>query len=473
VSVTEALHDALQEPNARESQRRVHDIVAKRIDALTPQSRVRTTGYFNHAWAPDFVVVSGDEPERAVFLRFDVRDPTFADDLEHLSYVEPVFVDISAANPYSTVPLIAATDGGFNLERALRASDHAVLVTDVSAIDAFDAQIQNDRDVKTATQQVVVGGRGVVDEPAAERIANSWRSASDATTDADSLALRSALDQVEQYLSRIASIDLETTLRARWIAAGQPADTFPGSEDWTIADRSPWEIARLVVSLVDRSEAVRPRQWRDIASAVSASALGNELYRIGEYREGGAVNELVAAGLDLWTAQYAYVPPLPSDSLERFDWSFGDYSLSLNLISHRAYFTDIGAKWNRVPRANVLPEVRERLRTLSTNDVRGAGILTTEENITQTLRPSSKVPLAQRLAQLLEAEADFAFRAARLETLDVRVPGTAAMAHIDFRRSVVRTSDSVPLRTLALLCARFVAGLRDEELIELEARLLA
>jgi hypothetical protein len=157
--------------------------------------------------------------------------------------------------------------------------------------------------------------------------------------------------------------------------------------------------------------------------------------------------------------------------MERFDWSFGDYSLALNLISRRAYFTDIGKKWSRVPRANVLPEARTRLPTLQTSDVRGAGIVTVEENITQTLRPSSTMTLAERLEQLLGHEDDFAFRAARLETLEVRVPGTHATAHIDFHRSVVRTDVPVSLRSYSLLCGRFVAGLRDDEIKELQARL--
>jgi hypothetical protein len=167
------------------------------------------------------------------------------------------------------------------------------------------------------------------------------------------------------------------------------------------------------------------------------------------------------------------VPPLESGSLERFDWSFGDYSLGLNLISRRAYFTDIGAKWSRVPRANALPDARERLRTLQSSDVRGAGIVTTEENIKETLRPSSKMSLSQRLDQLLGQQDDFAFRTARLQSLEVRVPRTSTTANVDFHRSVVRTTIPVPLRTYALLCARFVAGLHDAEVEELASRLTA
>jgi hypothetical protein len=52
---------------------------------------VRSTGYFNHSWAPDLVISSRDRAERGVFLRFNVRDATFADDLRYLSEGDQFF----------------------------------------------------------------------------------------------------------------------------------------------------------------------------------------------------------------------------------------------------------------------------------------------------------------------------------------------------------------------------------------------
>ncbi len=473
MTFVDALRGALEERDPHLSQDRVHDVVARQLDELTPSSRVLKTDYYNHSWAPDLVVVTGDQPERRVFLRFDVRQPAFADDLKYLAADAPIFLDLAAANPSGTTVVSDETGAGrFDLAEALREpSDRDVLVTEAPAIEQFETLATETKDVRVATQQVVVGGRGLIDEEAARVISTRWLSASAAATEANADSLRPALDDLEAYLSRVASLDLETTLRARWIGAGQPAETFPGREDWTLTDRAPWEVARLVLSLVDSGDTVEKTRWREIAAAASLSDLGHELYRIGEYRESGAVNDLVTAGLPLWTAQYAYVPQLESDSLERFDWSFGDYSFALNLVSRRAYFTDIGKKWSRVPRANVLPDARNRITSLASEDVRGAGIVTTEENITETLRPTSSMSLAQRMEQILEQTADVAFRAARLTSLDVRVPGTNATASIDFYRSVVRTEVPVPVRSYALLCARFVTGLLPDEIAELEGRL--
>src|SRR4051812_38204614 len=67
--------------------------------------------------------------------------------------------------------------------------------------------------------------------------------------------------------------------------------------------------------------------------------------------------------------------------------------------------------------------------------------------------------------------ADPAWRAPRLTTLEMRVPGTRATAHIDFKPSVVRATDSMPIRTFALICARHVAGLDEAEVADLAAKL--
>ncbi len=471
MTVVEALRDALQEPHPSTSQQRVHSIIAQRLQELTDRTSVRTTGYFNHSWAPDFIVSSGEQPERGVFLRFGVRDATFADDLDYLAVDGPMFLDLEAANPSRPERRDDAVsqNGGFDLVAALDAiPDRTVLVTEAPAIDQFEVRIASERDVKTVTQQVVLGGHGLVDEPAAQKIANGWQEATSAVSAADGARLRESLDAVESYLSRVASLDLETALRARWIAAGRPAEDFPGREDWQLNDRAPWELARLVVSLVDQEEAVPPARWREIAQAVSLSDLGHELYRIGAYREGGAVNDLARAGLPLWTAQYAYAPPLPSDTMQRFEWSFGDYSIALNLASRWAYFTDMGKKWSRVPRATVLPKARERLDVLSNADVKAVGLLTPEEDVQHALRPDASMSLARRLEQFLGAAGDPAWRAARLTSLEMRVPGTGATAQIDYQRSVIRTSDPVPVRTLALVCARYMASLDESEVTALE-----
>jgi hypothetical protein len=467
VNVVTALRDALQEPNPQRSEQRVHEIVAREIDTLAPRTRVRSTGYFNHSWAPD-LIVERDDAERGIFLRFDVHEPAFVDDLEYLASESPLFLDISAANPFSSA---APQDDGqrFDVGDAVRSRREAgVMVTEAPAIERLTALVEHDKDLRVATREVVVGGHGFIDTSAVERFAGGWRFATESVAHADAHALREALDQVEEYLAPASSLDLESELRTKWIAAGQPAELFPGREAWVLANRTPRDIARVVMSMIEANETVTEERWRDLTSSVSASAVGHELSKIGRKHVGGVVNDFVRAGLGLWTAQYAYVPPLDAESMERFEWSVGGYSIGINLGSRIAYFSDIGEKWSRVPRTEALPLAAARLPSLRTSDVRGAGLVTVEENIRETLRVSARVSLADRLEQLVTNEQDYAFRAARLETLDIRIPSSDATAHIDFHRSVVRTSKSIPLRAFVMLCARFVAALTLEELTDLE-----
>jgi hypothetical protein len=280
-----ALRDALSDPDPHKSQARVHDLVAARIDALTPLSRVTKTDYFNHAWAPDLILTRGDEPERAVFLRFGVKDASFADDLDHLGRSAPIFLDLEAANP--SPPPEEITHGEFDLQEALKSvGGGEAMVTDVPAIDRLDDLIRDDREARTATQQVVVGGRGLVDESAAHAIGVGWTVASGAASDADATQLRVALDQVEAYLSRIASLDLETALRGAGSLPDNRPRTFRGARTGTCTTERrgrsrdwfwPFSIARMLrtrsagaISLTQSVQAISATS--SIASASTARA---------------------------------------------------------------------------------------------------------------------------------------------------------------------------------------------------------
>jgi hypothetical protein len=226
----------------------------------------------------------------------------------------------------------------------------------------------------------------------------------------------------------------------------------------------------LVVSLLDQGAVVLPQQWTEIGGAISATALGHELAQIGVHHHGRAVNDMVRGGLEKWTAQYAYVPTLDSDSLTgAFDWSVGQYALALNLIRRKAYFTDIGRKWTRMHKAKSLPDIRDRLAAFDGGDVLGVGIETPEENVSHELRSTATRSLAEHLEPFVQGQT--AWRIAHLRWLELRVPGTDIAARVDFQRNVVRADSTIPLRTFVILVAKYVAALNDEELEQLESNL--
>jgi hypothetical protein len=469
MSFVEAIRTALDLPAPKESQDRVHDLVAKRLDTLSPGAKVRTTDYFNHAWVPDLVVTAREGEDREVFLRFQVRDQSFEDDLIHLSDRHPLFLDIASR------PDENGANGEFDLEQMLASADverDRVLVTEAQAIDTFDVGVQEHRSASKATKEVVAGGRGLIDPRAADTIVRSWREAEDAASEASTDRLRTALDGVERFLDRIASLDLESELRGKWVAAGNAAEAFPGSEDWRLRDRSPNEIAGLVASLLDHGRSIEQSQWSEIGEAISASSLGHELSRLDVVYIGGLVSDLVRCNLSRWTAQYAYVPNLKADSLtDRFEWAVGKYALALNMIRRTAYFTDIGHKWNNVKRADALPDIRDRLKDFGGKDVLGVGIETPEENVSHELRSNATRTLAEHLSPFVEGESGW--RTARLQWLELRVPGSGAKAHVDFRRNVIRADESIPIGTFASLVGRYVVALHESEMQRLTDQALS
>jgi hypothetical protein len=469
MSLAETIHDALGIKAPEESQQRIQEAIARRLDELSPGATIKRTGYFNHSWVPDLIVKWREGEDRPVYLRLDVRDPSFDEDLGYLAEERPFFLDLVDGN----APDTSNGGQGFDLNKALSKSGRdQVLVTEVTAVDRLESRVEKEADAKNATRQVIVGGRGLLDGTAADSIMRSWSEASEAAEHANKAPLRSALDAVEQFLDRIAALDLETNLRSKWVAAGHDANAFPGREDWQLDDRGPREIAELVASLVDAGEDVAGDQWTAIAQAISLTSLGSELASLGRTGTGRQVNDLVRAALPYWTARYAYFPALEADSMTgTFDWSYGRYALAINLIRREAFFTDSGRKWGNVKKPDSLPDTRGRIETLDRGSVLGAGIVTPDEQISHELRATATATLAEKLDPFITNEPSW--QSARLKWLDLKVPGTDLKAHIDFSRDVMRADASIPLRTLVLLVAEFGAALTDEELDSLREALPA
>lgn len=453
-----ALRDALADPHPRESQTRVHDLLARELGGITPGTAISTTGYFNHSWAPDFVLTSRDRGERLVFLRFDTHDAAFVDDLAYLRERDPVFVDLAEELPDTEV--VPDEPASESIELG------STLVADVAAIDKWNLVARADSDVKVATNQVVMGGHGRVTRTVAEEIVDEWHEASAAIKSAEIEDLRESLDAFAARLSPVASLDLESDLRTRWVAAGHAIDDFPGSDDWKLAGRSDAEIGRFVAAVLARQGEPTDAQLVAIAEAISASALGHALSGSTGFFTGDRVGRLVKAGSGVWTAKSAYTPPVDDgDTTKDLEWSIGGLSLTVRLGGRRAYFTDVPQKWNRVRKDAPLPRVTDRLDALDSGEVTGVGLLTAQEMVTHELAPTATVGIVDRIRQLVEDDADPAWRNALLTHIDLDVEGTSQTVRIDFRRSVVRVDGgSLPLKTFALLCARYVEGAGDDVL---------
>ena len=129
MTLTAEITTALDIRNPRASEEELHRVVTNGIRDLDPQAELRRTGYFNHSWAPDFVMTwNGTGRQRFLFLRFDVAHEAFDRELDALANTSPVFLGLLGGSADGQRGATAASTLG-------RASETETLVTETRAVD--------------------------------------------------------------------------------------------------------------------------------------------------------------------------------------------------------------------------------------------------------------------------------------------------------------------------------------------------
>jgi hypothetical protein len=468
MTVDAAVRDALGERNSLRSIERVHTAIAKGFEELDPSIDLSRTGYFNHSWAPDFVMTwAGAEDPRYVFLRFGVRDPVVLKEVELLRDGAPVFVGL----PQDEDALTLEPTRDAVAVPSLR--DARALVAETDAIGTLGTAAAEVRDVRTATRAVVRGGVGILDQTAATRYVDSYTTAvREVLGDRNVEVLRQAMNFFDAVLDEPAALRLESSLRTRWLAAGAPIDAFPGRETWDLGARTPAEIGDLIEALLDQAEPVADEAWREIAGYVSADTVGTELRRRRE-RRGGRLDDFVRAAAQSWSAQWAHTPPLPSESFEGvYEWLVTASGLGIQLSNRIVLFSDDGRRYSQVPSDFPLPEIYGREELLADESVAGVGLVTPDENVEITLRETATHSIRDLLEDLVLRESP-TWRTALISSMTLKLPAFAADVSIDFRRNVIAASRPLPLLQMLGIASRFVADLTSSELLALRQTLRA
>jgi hypothetical protein len=229
MSTIDAVRAALAEPDTALSQQQVHEIIGTRLQALTSDSELLVTGYFNHSWAPDFLIRSGQREQRSVYLRFDVYDPGFADDLHYLAGVRPIFIDLV---PASTPPGERGLQGSQDPLGDLQGDDiDAVLVIDISAVERLADRVEEDVSLRRASHELILGGHGLVDEAAADTIIDSWQTLAAAIDTERPSALVSAIAGLAGFMRPAAALPIAQPLLARETLS-RTVDPFTPTAQW-------------------------------------------------------------------------------------------------------------------------------------------------------------------------------------------------------------------------------------------------
>lgn len=467
MSFASEVREALQLPNRAASIDSIHRIVINGLKELDPKAKPRQTGYFNHSWAPDMVVEWDAEPsDRELFLRFDVANEDFAREVTLIGSDAPIFLGLDPE------PLVAQ-DMPRNREVAAEISSAArgtnTLVTDATAVEVLANEVTARRDAHAATRAIVRGGQGIVDDDVATEIVNAYeRAMGEIENGRRTAEVRSALDNIENYLTVRNALVFERELRSRWIGAGGVPEEFPGLETWNLAARTPQEVADLVEALFEQDEDVPDAQWREVVSSVTANSLGLA-YKGRKAVRGGRVDDLVRVGSEIWHAEWLYAPELPSTSLlEANEWMLGSrYGLGLALSTCEVFFSDDGRRFSQARDNAQLPELSQRKGVLNDEAVGGIGLVTPQENVAITLRESATHTIGELIEDLVTEESQ-TWRNALIAEMTVEVVAADARVHINFRTRKITATNPISLRTAALLVARYVAAVSEAEMESLE-----
>jgi len=450
MSLHAAIDDALRLADRGTQTSAVHDVVRNGLRDVAPNVEVRTTDYFTHTFIPDLVLSWGPEKrrqERHVHLRFVVSDEAFLSEVDFLASTEPMFLGLLDTAP---IPDVSAgpNDG---THRA------GTLVTQSASLDALHEGRTRDQRTVTATREVVRGGRGSVGPERAARLVNAYH---DSLHSIERLSqdegraensTRVALSLLNEVLHPGQFSNVERDLRSRWIRQGGDPFSFPGATDWDPQALTHEELGEVLNALLDSGRPLAKDVWSRNAWFLSAQELAELLDKD---RRGGALNQLAAALLPNWTAQWVWAETFEFPLQPTFDWLITGKTLAVEIGDMRAAFRDDGRRFkDKGPTDDPLPSIDEMEHVLRDSNIRAASFQTAAEDITYSYRASGEQSLYERLMQIFEPSQRHELRLSEVHTL---VPSRDDVAVIDLDRQVIDLDKTpTPVSVLIRLAMRY------------------
>lgn len=448
MSFVSELHAALERPHRDDTADEVHELVGNALRRLDPGAEITRTDYFTHSFVPDLVLRWGPSDgrrERHIHLRFSVTSKAFGEDLELLGDESPLFLGMTDSNNMEA-PAWAEMTSSLN----------GSLITQSQAIGELDNHARIEARARRATGTLVRVGRGVIDEPRAERVSDDYVHALQAMTDVAAStatgrqAVERALAALEDHLPEEGQLEIERALQAEWIRGGGDPYEFPGSTPWNPELLDIPSLREVLLSLLDSPTRIPPETWQRNAGFIKAEDLGRIL---GRNLRGGAFNEMAHAVLPNWTAKWAWAERLASPPiLSTYDWLIDNGVVGLEVDDLRTFFADDGRHFKDKEGGGPLPMLSEAQQMLSQPGLQEVGLRGPMEGI-QYLPLSSSSNVFSRIQQVLGAAGAGSYR---IQSLIAAVPSTDSIARIDLDRQIIDLEGhSTPVATLARMATRF------------------
>jgi hypothetical protein len=239
----------------------VKQVIINQVREVDERVIIRTTDFFSHSFAPDLVLEwEQGNIVRPLFVRQDVVDDYFAEDIAQLRSSAPIVFSLEA-----TAYRRART------ERAQAVAREAnTLVTDAAGIGEVVERKRNSRVVEMAAPAILQGGRGILDEDRAVMVSSGLARGFMAASNLAADETREAVGLIESSFSGRYSSRLVEFLRAVWLGAGGQASAFPAASQTSTGLTD--EALRF---LVDFELSTDLLYWRRVGDGLTIDRLAN------------------------------------------------------------------------------------------------------------------------------------------------------------------------------------------------------
>lgn len=298
--------DGLFDPSPRESIFRVKDAVAKELSALDTTAKIRSTNYFNHTFAPDFVMTWPDETSRRVYLRLTYDLDALVDDVALIDSTDPLIFGLTSPESVQAQPaideVIADTDAMF---------------TEPSAIERLIDRKQSDSTANMLSNALAQGGRGTFVADQAVDLAEVVARGFDAAAQVEFDPTAEAVTALEDRLGGPQAWRMNRVLQAVWEGSEGSLTQFPGGAD-TSGRLNPESLRYLVKYMRTDDQGF----WKRVGRGLRLT----DLETLDFDTDADNIQRLVRANLDVIAARAAVAKsdPLGLDSPaegELFRWA--------------------------------------------------------------------------------------------------------------------------------------------------------
>jgi hypothetical protein len=332
----------------------VKEAVARSIRAVDASVEIETTDYFNHSFAPDFVLKWGHSSagsERYVFLRPNGESEWITEELPRLSRHHPLV--------YGLFPTV---EDEHTETLALKSAEAETLVTDPSAVDQL-ASIEEKSLESLVSRTLVRGGKGLVDDSRASQTTHGIANGFKAARDADADLTRSAIETAEGFLRPAEASLVLRFLRAAWVSSGGATNDFPAPKESTV---DPGDDG--LTFLIELEEIDDQEFWRSLGESLTIERLINLDLSASPVN----LQHIVEANLDrLWARAFRVLPDQPrlNEADRDLIWRMERNCLALSGRSFTAFLGPQVENISHIKAKSPLPDVtveelRERARAI-------------------------------------------------------------------------------------------------------------